>query len=413
MNQKQKTMQAIALAIFAIFTIILIAANVVQSRSRVGEILYRGTEKSAVYIDGTALDERETHDMPKTLTVNAAALTEGKTVSVKLTATVKPENALNQEVDFSHAWAEGAARAQEPVTDYIEVTPESDGSRNVTVTCKKSFKGDTVNLTVTTREGEFTATCAIRCRDTLGTLTIKNDNYSIKSDKYRKVTSKGNDYYELGVGQTYDFPIEGKNLAGEKVDGDYKITVQTLAGPNLYTATAMNSPGGTPHWSDDDEVKEKGLSEFYAKYATARIEGNVLKIETKGDPINILGTIGENHYYEHPNTVISVTKAPFKNMEINVWKTFYAFYNEFLIMGETLQEKSVFPANGGDFGSIEAFNASVFGSGISKGNTGAAIFYVQVQETVSGLTQRIYFWISPEGGYVPVTGIELQPDLII
>lgn len=73
--------------------------------------------------------------------------------SITLTATVKPVTADNKTVDWSvsfvdasSAWATGKT-----VTDYITVTPQSDGSTTATVQCLKDF-GAQIKVTVTSRE---------------------------------------------------------------------------------------------------------------------------------------------------------------------------------------------------------------------------------------------------------------------
>lgn len=74
-------------------------------------------------------------------------------------ATLTPADAYNQLVDWSVAWSDGASRSSENVTDYVIVTPESDGSLIATVECLKAFYGDTIIVTVTTRDGGYTASC--------------------------------------------------------------------------------------------------------------------------------------------------------------------------------------------------------------------------------------------------------------
>lgn len=77
----------------------------------------------------------------------------GENASVVLTATVKPENATNQQVDWTVAWidAEDEWAAGKTVTDYVTVTPSEDGSKTATVTCLKDF-GAQIGITVTSRQ---------------------------------------------------------------------------------------------------------------------------------------------------------------------------------------------------------------------------------------------------------------------
>ena len=78
-----------------------------------------------------------------------------------LTATVTPSHAMNKEVDWSvafvdpeTAWAKGKT-----VTDYVTVTPESDGALTATVECLQAFAAE-IKVTVTSREDpSITAEC--------------------------------------------------------------------------------------------------------------------------------------------------------------------------------------------------------------------------------------------------------------
>lgn len=72
--------------------------------------------------------------------------------TVTLTATVKPADAADKTVDWSvafvnpsSAWAKGKT-----VTDYVTVTPTSDGALTAKVTCLKQF-GEQIKITVTSR----------------------------------------------------------------------------------------------------------------------------------------------------------------------------------------------------------------------------------------------------------------------
>lgn len=111
-----------------------------------------------IYADGQAYDGGDSAAFPSSLVFSLASnSTTG--VSLTLNATVTPSLAVNKAVDWSVSWASGASRASERVTDYITVTPSSDGSTTATVTCYKAFTGDNIVITVRTRSGGFTATC--------------------------------------------------------------------------------------------------------------------------------------------------------------------------------------------------------------------------------------------------------------
>lgn len=93
---------------------------------------------------------------------SAATVAADSSVSKTLTATVYPLDATNRLVDWSIAWSNQGK--SEDVTDYVTVTPTYDGSSEATVTCLKPFGSDQITITVTTRQGGYTATCVVTFR---------------------------------------------------------------------------------------------------------------------------------------------------------------------------------------------------------------------------------------------------------
>ena len=158
--------------------------------------------------DGNAMDAGTLYRMPEKMTFTAAGsgiplaqfgdpdgTTSTARAEVRIEAYVVPENANNREVDFSVAWGEGAQRSAEPVTDYVTVTPESDGSRVATVACIKGFGDDIILITVTTRDGGFQATCTVTFEGAPSSLKfVYNDaEYSSSSE----ITVQANAEYSV------------------------------------------------------------------------------------------------------------------------------------------------------------------------------------------------------------------------
>lgn len=99
-----------------------------------------------------------------------------------LTATITPSYAVNKSVDWSvefvtpsSSWATGKT-----VTDYVTVTPTSDGALTANVECKQAF-GAQMKITVVSRENSAAkAECTIDYakRVTKATLTSSNSRYN-------------------------------------------------------------------------------------------------------------------------------------------------------------------------------------------------------------------------------------------
>ena len=192
------------------------------------------TEQAAVIDgEGNAMDADMVYPMPAKMSFNAqtfaqfgepgsAAVTSEKSVEVRIEAYVIPENANNREVDFSVAWGEGAQRSAEPVTDYVTVTPESDGSRIATVSCKKAFGDDTIVITVTTRDGGFTANCTVTFEGTPNSLKFVYDDREYSSTE--EITVQANAEYSVKLQLVGEF-----GEAGEKF-GDFEVVSVTMQG---------------------------------------------------------------------------------------------------------------------------------------------------------------------------------------
>lgn len=127
----------------------------------------------AVDQDGNELESGKVHDMPKGLTFRSAtSLANGEYDAVTVKATVKPDNATYKEVDWAIAWDQEEIDKQEDIwnswwqgdeqiTDYVTVTPTTDGSTTATVKCLQPF-GVPAIITVTSRNNpNAKATCRV------------------------------------------------------------------------------------------------------------------------------------------------------------------------------------------------------------------------------------------------------------
>ena len=153
----------------------------------------------------------------------------------QLTATITPENATNKAVDWTIAWNGGRGqggggssglRSSEwadgkTVTDYVTVTPTSDGALTANVECLQAF-GTQVKITVTSRDNT-----AVKAN---ATVDYTQKLQSVKSTFGSTVLSDG---------MTKPFDLDASGQPAEAWKFDYTTSVHTIA--DEYTTTVKIS----------------------------------------------------------------------------------------------------------------------------------------------------------------------------
>ena len=161
----------IALVLVAILSIGLLCALFIQPNEEKPD---EQTEQAAVMDgEGNAMMSGTTYAMPARMVfATTAAEVSNASEGITLTATIQPETAENKAVDWdvafvnpSSSWASG-----KDVSDYVTVTPASDGALTANVNCLKAF-GEQIKITVTSRanvnaKAECTLDYARRILDT-------------------------------------------------------------------------------------------------------------------------------------------------------------------------------------------------------------------------------------------------------
>ena len=142
-----------------------------------------------------------------------------------VTASITPSDALNKEVDWSVAWKNpsSAWANGKDVTDYVTVTPTSDGALTATVECMEAF-GEQVLVTATSRDnpsakGSCTADYMQRYLGTETSLSFNNAQY-----------------YELGQAKTYMDQTGTVNVPNKAESGWNTNTEYSPKNPVVYTS---------------------------------------------------------------------------------------------------------------------------------------------------------------------------------
>ena len=139
----------------------------------------------------------------------AGSVNANQTVSKKIQAIIEPSTAKNVTVDWSAEWGEKQNGA---VTDYLTVTPDSDGSLSATVTCKQPFTGEIVVVCVT-RQGGYVATCTVTYAGQPTEITFAGEG------------SETDGAYRFGIGNTYKYAVEMSNPFGAVGEKFNNVTV--------------------------------------------------------------------------------------------------------------------------------------------------------------------------------------------
>ena len=161
----------------------------------------------------------------------------------QLTATITPANATNKEVDWkvsfsnpSASWASGKT-----VTDYVTVTPTSDGALTANVECKAAF-GEKIKVTCTSRDNTSAKASA--------TVDYTQKLQSVEAT-FGSTT--------LTNGMTRNFDTSKSGQSASTWDFDYSTSVYTIA--DDYTTTvkiAFNSAISTVESAVGEEFTWNG-----------------------------------------------------------------------------------------------------------------------------------------------------------
>ncbi len=212
-----------------------------------------------------------------TLTSSAATFsTETRTITKTLTASVMPANAAKiVKMDWNIAWASGNTWANgKAISNYLAVSPESDGALKASVTCKAKFEGTAV-VTATARDTGLTARC------TVSFVGIPTDMEIASAAPYNRTK----DLYVLGSGENYTFDFNMTNALGEVADS-YKENYTAFLGANgSVTVTVYNDAGEVtvgPEKKDYNPEELTDLTNGFSNNTYAwSLEGNKLTVQVK------------------------------------------------------------------------------------------------------------------------------------
>ena len=267
--------------------------------------LFSDTEAEDTTASETAESLHIQPEMSPFITVSVSPMTVSvtnnkTTLKQTLTATIQPATTENKEVDWTVAWADSTGAGD--VSDYITVTPESDGSTTATVTCYQPFTGDIV-ITVITRDGGFTARCLCNYVGKPTSLAIEPTGATTVSDSQWNIRVA-----EVKSGNIYYFDLLPSNVfgsTGSTLTPDYDISIQAHGGIDTHqknydsTGAVIGTVNANVELTVADLMDTQGYCYAYFPktgglhvFMDVRIEDGKLKIEAKEDPASFTWTTG-------------------------------------------------------------------------------------------------------------------------
>ena len=146
-----------------------------------------------------------------------------------LTATITPVDATNKEVDWAVAWVNpsDAWASGKSVTQYVTVTPTSDGALTANVECLQAF-GAQIKVTVTSRENSAaTADCTVDYvkRIESGSIAFSEGSGSVSVSKVGSTYVETDSSREKSIWASSVFtPILGVGTVSDSFSYVYSVT---------------------------------------------------------------------------------------------------------------------------------------------------------------------------------------------
>ena len=200
----------------------------------------------------------------------------------RLTATITPANATNQEVDWAVVWVNPSSSwaSGKTVTDYVTVTPTSDGALTANVECLQAF-GEQVKVTCTSRQNpEASAGSKV---DYIKRIISGTMNYLGDKTGSVNFTSAGSTYTYTATSNVEEIYIDSDDSVFTPVTGvgtlDDEYTYDITVTMNGDWAQALYEGGFYASYIDSNYIK--GLSEIGMLQIGSFIGGNILTYEAQ------------------------------------------------------------------------------------------------------------------------------------
>ena len=209
----------------------------------------------------------------------AVTAADGEYVEQILTATVNPSTAEEKGVDWKAEWADGSDSSD--LSTYLTVTPESDGSNVCYVRAFAAFDKDII-ITVTTRDGGFTATCTVKF---VGNPTEMNIDFSGLTATYDD--GWGVQIYQVKTTGAYTLGVTFDNIFGQ-VNPDFVSNLEyDIEGIGTFVLTQSHNDTSSENLTVNLCSEISYYNSSIGRDSTFSIRSNVMGISVSDDEVTL------------------------------------------------------------------------------------------------------------------------------
>lgn len=209
----------------------------------------------------------------------AVTAADGEYVEQILTATVNPSTAEEKGVDWKAEWADGSDSSD--LSTYLTVTPESDGSNVCYVRAFAAFDKDII-ITVTTRDGGFTATCTVKF---VGNPTEMNIDFSGLTATHDD--GWGVQIYQVKTTGAYTLGVTFDNIFGQ-VNPDFVPNLEyDIEGIGTFVLTQSHNDTSSENLTVNLCSDITYHNSSTGRDSTLHIESEVMNVSVSGDVVTL------------------------------------------------------------------------------------------------------------------------------
>ena len=306
------------------------------------------TSGGVTNLEGVEMESKKVYAMSKSITFSSPSANSRSAPSgVTLEATVSPVSATDKTVDWTVEFVDPTLEwaVDKVVTDYITVTPESDGSNIATVVCHQPFQAP-IQIIVTSRSNpDAFAKCTVDYRAKIAIISVSGMGDNIETGSLIFCNSQYVDEAEAGetTATIYINPLDTSTLSPNyrvmptngtvgqlditRIPDDYHVDMKMTMAPEFLQA--LNSAGFTITNANGYVFINGGVDSGISNSVTGSL-GFLAKIMTLLSNCTNYDSLTEEEQTEMMNFVITYNTTRAFILQVGYTDSAVVEINEFL-----------------------------------------------------------------------------------